>query len=660
MTPDRARVGTAVALGQATVVAVASCALAVFRYRAWDRSFTVPLATAGTDHLYIASVVRSVDETGWYFTNPYLGAPFGQQLYDFPQTGESIQLLVLRLLTLFSDRPFWVMNVYFLFGFAAVAFVTHLVLVHLRFRFGVAAAVALLYTWLPYHFMHGQFHLFRSAYLSAPIGVLLIFWCLSWKDRFLVDPDGPVWGLGRLSGNLRWPRVWGAAALAVFVGGFETMVMAFVLTALVGSALVAAIRNRDVGDLGVALAHGVIIAGTFGVLFIPNFVYKATHGPNAEAAARYPAEQVAYGLSLAKMVLPVPFHHIEPLGRLLHRSQTGHIVLGEDGQNLGLLGAVGLLVLLYGVIVNRLDTRAGHGVASRHRLWVQSGLVTMVLILFGTMGGFALVLSTLGLSQIRMWDRVVILIAFCAYLVVAVGLERASAWTTKRVETRAEGTPAHSRRWSAGLGAALLVAVVAFGLWDTDSEYSDGSGNPAMDRQARELIAFDAEVADALGDDAMLFQLPVVPFPEHPPMADMADYEHLLPALYADELRFSYGATRGRDDADWQQRVDSDEPVAALPGLVGLGFDGVLVDTFGYRDRGDAVATRLSDALGPPVVTAPSGRWRVWSLGGRAPGEGLDSTARRAAARALVGADLLAELEAAPSRDHAGVAPGGG
>ncbi|HET8929396.1 MAG TPA: hypothetical protein VFN21_01940, partial [Acidimicrobiales bacterium] len=570
-------------VARALLVAAASCAMAVFRYRAWDRSFSVPLATAGTDHLYIASVVRSIDATGWYFTNPHLGAPFGQQLYDFPQTGESIQLLALRFLTSFSDRPFWVMNVYFLFGFAAVAFVTYLVLAHLRFRFGVAAAVAILYSWLPYHFMHGEFHLFRSAYLSAPIGVLLIFWALSWKDRFLVDATGPVWGVRRLVDNLRWPRVWGAAALCVFVGGFETMVMAFVLTALVASAVVSTIRNRDVGDLGVALANGVLIAGTFAVLFVPNWLYKFEHGPNTEAAARYPAEQINYGLSIAKMVLPVPFHHIDPLGRLLYRSQTGHIILGEDGQNLGLLGALGLLVLLYGVIVNRLDTRAGDAVFARRRLWVQSGLITMVLVLFGTMGGFALILSTLGLSQIRMWDRVVILIAFCAYLIVAVGLERFGDRFQRRiVESDGPRAARANRRLVAGTAsAALLVAVVAFGLWDTNSQYSDGSQNAAYDRQAHELKRFDEAMTAHLGSTAAIFQLPVVAFPEAPAVERLRDYEELLPYLYSKGLRFSYGATRGRPDADWQHRVDSHDPGPSLPGLVGLGFSGVLVDSFG-------------------------------------------------------------------------------
>lgn len=614
---------------------VASAGLAVFRFRAWEQSYSVPLMTAGTDDLQIAAIVRSVRETGWYFTNPHLGAPFGQQLYDFPHAGESLQLAAIKFLTLFSVRPYWVMNVYFLAGFAALAIVTFLVLKHLRFRFGTAAVVALLYTWLPYHFMQGQFHLFRSAYLSAPIGVLVILWVLSWKDRFLVDPDGPVWGPKRLRGNLIWRRVVGAVALCVFVGAFETMVMAFLLVALVVSALVASLAHRDVGVLGVAVAAACVIAGTFGLLFLPNLVYKVDHGPNTAAAARIPAEQTMYGLQIANMVLPVGEHPIGPLGRLQHRAQKGSPVPGEAGQNLGVLGSIGLLALLYGVIAHRLDTQVGDDFRDRKRLWVQAGLVTLVMILFSVMSGFALILSTLGLSQIRLWDRAVVVIAFCALLMVAIGLERGIDWITRRVDSTAAAR---------GATAAVLIAVTAFGLWDTNVSYSSSRTNAAQNARATQLAGFASTVSAKLGADAMLFQLPVLPYPENPPVHDLADYDELLPYLYSGGLRFSYGATRGRPDADWQRRVDSDDPVPALAGLRGLGFDGVLVDGAGYGDGGAAVAAQLTAVLGPPVAATAGDRWQAWDLRGLATTQGSSDAALREAAVALVGPELLDRL----------------
>lgn len=667
------RIGLVGTLVRAAVVGAASAGYAVFRYRAWDRSFTVPLATAGTDHLFIASMVRSIHDSGWYFTNDHLGAPFGQQLYDFPHAGESLQLLVIRVLTLFSVRPFWVMNVYYLIGFGATAFVTYLVLSHLRFSPRVSAAIALLFTWLPFHFMHGEFHLFRSTYLSVPLGVLVIFWVLSWKDRFLVDAEGAVWGPKRLVANLRWPRVCGALALCAFIGVWETMVMAFVLLALMVSAAVAAARNRDVGDLAVASAAGLVIASSFAIAFIPNLMFKVDNGPNTQAGARYPSEQITLGLQPAKLVFPVATHHIGPLGRLMPRSQAELVSPNPDGQNLGTLGAIGLLVLLYGVVANRLDTRIGTEVWARRRLWVQSGLVTLVLILFGTAGGFALVLSTLGLSQIRVWDRVSIVIAFCAYLMVAIGLERASVWIGRRVTLRSTPDVPHDltasvtsipaggahtsgrRRLASVLGVTLLVVVVGFGLWDTDSSYSTGAFNAGRDRSAQAMIRFVAATASAVGPEAKIFQVPVVPFPENPPVADMHDYEGLLPYVFAVDpasrgLSFSYGATKGRPDADWQPRIVDADPRWWLAAIQGLGFDAVLLDTHGFDDGGEALSWRLSTVLGPPVVSSRTDRWRVWDLRGFAETQGLSDADLRRAALDLVGPNLMARADPASVR----------
>ncbi len=635
----------AVVLAQALVVGGASGALAVYKFRAWQQSYWVAFMAAGTDHLQMAAVIRSIHDTGWYFTNPHLGAPFGQQLYDFPQTGESLQIVGLRILTLFSDRPFWVMNVYFLSGFVILAAVTYLVLAHLRFRFLVAAPIAFLYTWLPYHFMHGEFHMFRSMYLSAPIAVLIMFWTLSWKDRFLVDPSGPVWGVGRLWRNVRWWRVTGAVALCAFVGSFETMVMAFTLVALLFGALIATIRNRDIGDFAAALCAGLIIAGTFGLLFIPNYSYKATHGPNHHAAKRYPSEQTTYGLQIAKMVLPVPDHRIKALSNLWPRAQEHSPAPGEAGQSLGTLGALGFFGLLFGVIANGLDTRAGPSFRSRRRLWVQSGMITLILVLFATMSGLALVLSVLGFSQIRVWDRAVVLIGFCSLLLVAIALEKFLAFLRRKVVGESATAAPRLRRLSAtGLACLLAVAVTGFGLWDTRTTYAWSATNQRDHIQAMELRKLDEAIAAQIGPTGMVFQLPIVAFPEAPPRNAMLDYEGLLPFLFSNGLRFSYGATRGRPTATWQHRISSDDPVASLAGLVGLGFDGVLVDRTGYSDAGASVSKLLTTAIGEPVVSSDDGRWTFWTLEGYAQRHSLSTQEVSNQARRLVGPKLYKQL----------------
>ena len=62
----------------------------------------------------------------------------------------------------------------------------------------------------------GTSSVYADLLFQPPLAALLLVWCFAWRDRFLVDPERS--GPGTIRGNLRWPRVAGAAAIAVVIG----------------------------------------------------------------------------------------------------------------------------------------------------------------------------------------------------------------------------------------------------------------------------------------------------------------------------------------------------------------------------------------------------------------------------------------------------------
>ncbi len=56
-------------------------------------------------------------------------------------------------------------------------------------------------------------------------------------------------------------------------------------------------------------------------------------------------------------------------------------------------------------------------------------------------------------------------------------------------------------------------------------------------------------------NNAMIFQLPYVPFPQSPPINNMIEFSHLRGYLHSNNLRWSYGAMKGRSGDDWQRAV---------------------------------------------------------------------------------------------------------
>ncbi len=168
-------------------VAVVAWAWGAILLRVWDMPMRLPFDTR-SDATLISAMVKTIEERGWYLNQPRLGAPFGQQFYDFPHGGESFQLAVMKVLVTITGDWGLAINLYFLLGFGVLASVTFLVLRHLRFGPVVAGIAALVYTFMPYHFTHGEMHLWRSTYYSAPLAALLLVWATAWRERFLADP----------------------------------------------------------------------------------------------------------------------------------------------------------------------------------------------------------------------------------------------------------------------------------------------------------------------------------------------------------------------------------------------------------------------------------------------------------------------------------------
>jgi phosphoglycerol transferase len=608
----------------AIAVLVAACI-----YRVWDQDWSVPFRGAGTDTTFIAGMVKPIQDHGWYLHNLNLNAPFGQQFYDYPSSGESLQLAILRFISLFTHGPYQTINVYYLLGFGALTMVTFAVVRTLRFGVLPSGGVALLYTFLQYHFAHMEQHLYRSTYLSAPLAALLLLWALSWRQSFLVDPDGPVWGWRELFGNLRRTRVASALVLCGVVATFETMTLAFFLTVLALVSVLAAARRRDWGHLGVFAVAVVTCALCFALAMAPTLRYWASNGTNTSTGSRVPTEQEAFGLQISQLLLPVPHHNVKALRGTQDKARGHSPITGEAGQELGFIGAAGFLVLLGWGLTHGIRGRDDRPLGDRGALLDHGALCTIVALPVATVSGFALLFSVAGFAQVRVWNRIVVLIAFFALLVVAMGFE----WLLARWRTELPR-----------LGAIGLVALItAAGIYDTSGVNWTIYGQPA---NIPELDAWVDATEHALPDQAMIFQFPVIQFPEFPAPGSTQHYDQLLPYLRSDgDLRWSAGGMRGRFNADWQLAVYRGGVTASLPGLAGLGFDAVSIDTHAYTPEGGTqIVAELNKALGPPMLRSTSGRWQLWDLRDYGKKAGLSPQQLHQAATALVG-DLVDHIE---------------
>ena len=593
--PRRAQNQAAVEVALAVGAAALSLVSAALVLEIWNAHLHVPWVYSG-DGLHYGMFVKGILDHGWHFSNPSLGAPNGQELYDWPiASGENLQALGARLLgSIISD---WaaVMNLYFLLTFPLAALTAFAVLRTLGCARGPAFVCSNLFALAPYHFARGERELFLSGYYAVPLGAYLVLAVLG-DEALFARRTGRS---GLLAYASRRSLLTVALCLAVVLASGSFYYPAFTILLVAGVTVVMSIVRRSTrAVVSGALVIALIGAGVL-VVLAPAIAYRYEHGPNELVRTRGVNESEIFALKLTQLVLPIEDHRIDALADRSTRYAES-APFGGLGRpvHLGVVAAIGftwlLLVVLGGVATSG---RWRAGIPYR-----EAAVANLLAFLIGTVGGISALIAATLTPQFRAWNRISIFISFFALLAVATALT------------------ALGRRWDGGwrrlafLG--VLTATLVVGVLDQTSR----AYVPPYDtiRQEYESDArFVRRIEDRLPAGGRVLQLPYVPFPEAGLTGDLGDYDHVRLYFHSDSLRWSFGAMKGRPD-DWLASRRNASIARLVSDARADGFDGLTVDRLGYADRGAAVESGLSRLLvdARPVVSR-DGRRSFFVLGAR-------------------------------------------
>ncbi len=441
---------------------------------------------------------------------------------------------------------------------AAVSF--YAVSRYFRARPEWALAGAAAFALSPYFFYRSLNHLTLSFYWPLPLAILVVSWAFGHR--------GLPWRSKRFA----------AAAAIVVTTGLHNIYYAGLLAQFLGlAALAHALRPRN-GNLARTLPSLALLLLLLGTVLADNanVVAAAWRGDAREAIARPYGNLERYALKPIELLLPVSHPGLAPWAPLGATYLRSALYRGEMGA--AYLGVVGVVALVW------LSAAATAAYLRRPKGFVPAAFLAVAWILADSVvGGLNGILGTLGFVWFRATSRYSIWILALVLLWAVAQLSRS--------------------RFSQRRGAVLL-AVAAGGLALAD-QLPPRRTAADVGRTAG-VVASDATLVRtleaALPPAAMLFQLPVVDFPEGPRIHQATDYEHLRPYLHASRLRFSYGSDKGRPRDGWQRRAEALEPEALADALERIGFSGLLVNRKAYEDGASALRERL----------AASGRQEAW------------------------------------------------
>ncbi|MGE0131035.1 MAG: hypothetical protein AB7U82_23400 [Blastocatellales bacterium] len=538
------------------------------------------------DGLFYSMVIKAIITNGWYLTNPWLGAPHGQELYDFPQP-DNLSYLLIKMMGLFTSNYATVFNLFYLITFPLTMICTLYVLR----KFGVSRAPAilasLLYTFTFYHLSRGQHHLMYVAYFPVPLMVMVILWICSGKLTLTRTENGRT----RLA--LRNPKLIASLLICVLIastgGAYYSF---FAMWLLASAALFQMIRHGNFVKLAPPVFLIIVIFGVFMANLVPNVIYRLTHD-KAEAAQRNPAEAEIYGLKIAQLLTPADNHRIKALADFKARYNLTPASTENVDSSLGFIGSAGFLFLIGWLLYRKSRDESNHP-GQPGELFNHLSLLNASAVLIGTVGGFGSLFAHLVSPQIRAYNRISVFIAFFSFFAVALLLDL--------LARRLFQTGSRRIIFYVLIPLLILAGVLDQTKKQHQPDYKELKTEYLSDRD------FIRQIESTMPRQAMIFQLPVQIFPEG------ESYDHLKGYLQSDKLRWSFGAMRGRSGAKWQATMAA-TPVDKMIGTIAIaGFSGVYIDRRFYPDRGAKIESEISSLIRMNPLVSRNERLSFFSL----------------------------------------------
>lgn len=513
----------------------------------------------GLSHSWLA--LRAME--GWVFDNPRSGYPFGSSFLDYPGSDFG-NLLLLKLLGLITGSYYSALNLFFLLSFSAVFITAFCTLRALELCRALAISAALLFTFLPFHFQRLE-HLFYLWYFVVPLFYYLCFQVYCSNIGFIKKDFYPT-------------KLASLCVLLLVLASFGIYYALFGLILLAVSAIAAFMRTKRSNSFFYPAILICIIG--IGVLLnvTPNLVNKYSNGINSEVAVRSPAEAEIYGLKFMQLALPRQDHRNEQFAAIASDYAKNYPLVNENSTaNLGLISTVGFV----GAFLLLMAGMAGRNIDKRLSLLA---VLVLVLFMFGTIGGFGALFSSIVSPSIRGWNRISVFIAFASITLFffAVQIFVVHYFTKAR---------------------AQIVMVVAALLFSLIGLY-DQTVPACLTCNEKTRLAFQndkefvTKMEQMVPPGSAIYQLPYMPFPESTPLYRLQAYDLLTGFLHSKELRWSHAGMKGRQGDLFYRALAEESIEKQLDVIRRLGFAGIYLDRRGFQDNADSIIKQLTEQLG--------------------------------------------------------------
>ena len=552
-------------------------------YRIWEYDLRIPFPYSMGDGMFFSGIVKGITDNGWYTENPFLGAPFGRELYDFPVYSDFGNILQIKFLTLFFDNYAYLINFLAYIVFPMTALTTYWVLDKLSISEVCSFGGAFCYSFSIFRIHRLNIgHFFLTEYSLIPIAILLLIWLIEDEHFFQLE-----------KGLFRYKRNWFGLLILLFFsvkGVYYTFFTCFFVCVIILSRLIYKKKLKAAVPGCMALCSMV-----FPLLlsYVPSFFYQRANGKNPLSPGRSPFETQEYSLEITGLFLNP--HPKIPGGEKLLDSYIP-ITINIGSCYIGIVGILGFIILIFIPFIKSKNTLQKQENLLEDRIsWMRHLLIFTLLL--SVVGGGGAAFSAFITPQLRAYERISIfiyffcLVGFCLFITFIFRVLKDKKTACRMVMVVVTGI--------------FLLALWEQSFFRTSGTYDWTKEEFSSDKHFVQMIESSVE------ENAMILQLPYQQFPEMPPVENMQDYSHTRGYLHSDTLRWSYGAYKGRQTDHILMEMTGKPINEMVEQAREMGFQGIYVDTQGYKEEDlPALEHALNESLGSEKQISEN--WRLW------------------------------------------------
>lgn len=485
----------------------------------------------------------------------------------------------LFLCCLFFDSFGTAANFYYFASYIFVALGMYIALRMLQKEAWLAAIGGVIYTFLPYHYLRGERHIYLANYYMVPIACAMIIWLLDErKER-----------------NRKFNFI--CILICVLMGLTDIYYSVFLAIILFFVFIYNLWNKKSISACFMELTLCGIPFLAIAIENIPYLISWFNHlGNNSNdfvsaGAGRTLADLQVYGLRIVQLIYPIPNHRI---GLLANFRRNLDQYLGDDETKmvtLGLLMTVGLVLSVFILLFSNKNDKVTEEIK-------KYGTLNVFIILVANIGGLNIFVGLIS-SSIRCYNRMSIFIAAFSLMTIMTILQYVLRKGFSDIRKRAVII----------LGAALMLCLT---LLDQTPPFSktDYEYNWELNYNTKKLVE---EIDLITEDDASIFMLPIITEGVGEAKNDMRNYEQGWPSVYSDNLCWIQGTQE--EYVGWANALSVMNTEMVLRYLVCEGVEGIWLDENGYdKESFDEIKSNLDEFLGNPILISETGKQYYYSL----------------------------------------------